>query len=103
MHGRPLYPDLCGEPQCVNVWDVGKTGSLGLHEGLHALILATAGSTINVHMIMPEDSRAHAAKHPNHGVIWHVVERRMPWGHVTACRQTGEMEASGTDGAQRVQ
>mmetsp|Transcript_2252 Transcript_2252/g.4632 ORF Transcript_2252/g.4632 Transcript_2252/m.4632 type:complete len:125 (+) Transcript_2252:210-584(+) len=40
-----------------------------LHEGRHALILATAGATINVHMIMQKDSRAHAAKHPNHGAM----------------------------------
>ena len=49
-----------------NVWDVGKASSMSLLEDLHALVLATAGATINVHMIMPKDSRAHAAKHPTY-------------------------------------
>ena len=46
-----------------------QRGTLGLHEGLHALILATAGATVNIHSLVPEDSGAHAAEHPNDGIM----------------------------------
>ena len=49
------------KPLKDNIRDMGQAGTLGLHEGLHALILPPTRAAINEHLIPPQDGRANAA------------------------------------------